>query len=346
MNSRELKQTLAKLLQAGVRRSVLIKGAPGIAKSAVVAQVAAEAGFKLIDLRLSQLMPSDLRGLPIVDTVNNQAVFARPEFLPPEVNSEVGYILLLDEFANSSPTMMALAQELILDYRVGSHKLPSNCYVWAISNRKQDNAGTNALPSSVANRFIHLEIEPDLDTWIADYAVPAELDSRVVAFLRMFPHYFHKYDAKLDCWPSARTWEMASELLGAGVSIQHAVGPAVAAEFSSWCRLYDKLPDLDAIMSGKLKHAVAVRPTTLSVDIKFATVSALEVKVKTARQYINTLNWLVDNLEPEYVNIYWMDTLEKVKRTRGMLASINKEVNSNSKLKQFVARLGQLSNMR
>lgn len=47
--------------------SVFLLGPPGIGKSEMMAQVSAERNAELIDLRLSQLDPTDMRGLPAID---------------------------------------------------------------------------------------------------------------------------------------------------------------------------------------------------------------------------------------------------------------------------------------
>ena len=43
---------------------VMLWGPPGVGKSQIVAKVAGDDHLPLIDIRLSQLEPSDLRGIP------------------------------------------------------------------------------------------------------------------------------------------------------------------------------------------------------------------------------------------------------------------------------------------
>ena len=43
----------------------MIWGPPGVGKSSIVSAAADKAGIDFIDLRLSQLAPTDLRGLPV-----------------------------------------------------------------------------------------------------------------------------------------------------------------------------------------------------------------------------------------------------------------------------------------
>ncbi len=65
MTPLELTSTLHRIVQSDIRVPVFLWGAPGIGKSSIVAQVADEHELEVVDLRLSQLAPTDLRGLPV-----------------------------------------------------------------------------------------------------------------------------------------------------------------------------------------------------------------------------------------------------------------------------------------
>jgi len=46
---------------------VMLWGPPGVGKSQLVAQVAGKHGVPVIDIRLAQMEPTDLRGIPFRD---------------------------------------------------------------------------------------------------------------------------------------------------------------------------------------------------------------------------------------------------------------------------------------
>ena len=50
--------------QDGHHTPVMLWGPPGVGKSQIIAQVAARHDAPMIDIRLSQMEPSDLRGIP------------------------------------------------------------------------------------------------------------------------------------------------------------------------------------------------------------------------------------------------------------------------------------------
>src|SRR5919199_5025683 len=79
------------LLNVAIVRPVFIWGPPGIGKSSIVQQFAAEVGLPCVSLLGSQLAPEDLIGVPqIVDGVSR--------FFPPRMIARVEpYCLFLDE---------------------------------------------------------------------------------------------------------------------------------------------------------------------------------------------------------------------------------------------------------
>ncbi len=64
----------------GYHTPVMLWGPPGIGKSQLVGQIAAEHDVNVIDIRLSQMEPSDLRGIPF--RIGNSVEWAIPSLLP------------------------------------------------------------------------------------------------------------------------------------------------------------------------------------------------------------------------------------------------------------------------
>jgi hypothetical protein len=91
MKPSQLSSYLSHLVTAKLPISTMIWGPPGIGKSSIVAQVAQESAMQFIDLRLSQLAPTDLRGLPVPvppgkDDATGTSTWYPPEFLPRQGN--------------------------------------------------------------------------------------------------------------------------------------------------------------------------------------------------------------------------------------------------------------------
>lgn len=71
----------------GRKVSLFVWGPPGVAKSAITSQVATEEGIALIDVRLSQMEPTDLRGVPMPTNDNGVAGlrWSAPLVLPRDI---------------------------------------------------------------------------------------------------------------------------------------------------------------------------------------------------------------------------------------------------------------------
>jgi hypothetical protein len=305
---------LSQMITNHVRHAVMIWGPPGVGKSSIVSRVASVTDMAVIDVRLSQLAPTDLRGLPVpADGVSR---WFPPEFLPTGGNG----ILFLDELNMAAPTMQGVAQQLILDRRVGSYTLPDGWFVWAAGNRKEDRASVFEMPAPLANRFVHVEVEPDLESFRKWAMTPSAsgvvpIDERITSFLAFRPQLLHSIDAKRPAWPSPRSWEMASSLLGAGLPIAPAVGEGAASEFDGFCSVYALLPALDAILDAKKSTGKANGSKSKSKSLdwpeepsaRYALTLGLANRAGDPKRALNGFRWLSERATPEWVQLFTSD---------------------------------------
>ena len=162
----------------GQHTPVMLWGAPGVGKSQMVAQVAERHGMPVIDLRLSQMEPSDLRGIPFRN--DGRVDWAVPSMLPEAERHGNQGILFLDEITSVPPSVSAAAYQLILDRRLGAYEVPDGWAIFAAGNRQGDRGVTYTMPAPLANRFSHFDVDINLDD--LNLTVPPEpADHRVVA---------------------------------------------------------------------------------------------------------------------------------------------------------------------
>jgi hypothetical protein len=262
--------------RSGHHTPVMLWGPPGVGKSQMVAQTAARYGVPMIDIRLSQMEPTDLRGIPF--RVGDLVEWAVPAMLPDAARHGPQGILFLDEITSAAPTVSAAAYQLILDRRLGEYRVPEGWSIFAAGNRQGDRGVTFAMPAPLANRFSHFEVETHLDDWVA-WAYRAGIDERVIAFLRFKPEQLFDFDAAKNpvAFPSPRSWEFAHRalqkfhdrpelLLGA---LQACVGEGAGSAIKVFIDHLDNLPDIDAIVRGES----ATVPK--EIDLQYAVASAL-----------------------------------------------------------------------
>ena len=330
MNPTELKIYLNRLVSQDIKISTMIWGAPGIGKSSIVAEVARESDLNFVDVRLSQLAPTDLRGLPVAKDGISQ--WYPPDFLPKEGKG----ILFMDELNMAPPALQGVAQQLILDRRVGSYIVPPGWYVWAAGNRKEDRAAVFDMPSPLANRFLHLQVEANFDSFKI-YALEKQLHEQIVAFLSFRSTLLHKLDPQQPAWCSPRSWVMASDLHYAGLDIAAAVGSGAAAEFAAYITLYKTLPNLIPILQGN-GSAIAF-PEEPSV--RYATTTGLTVRAQDASQAYNAFNWLSDKATAEWVQLFAVDMFRQM-RNKGQMGALAILVKKDPKLQKFLKDFQEL----
>ncbi len=260
----------------GHHTPVMLWGPPGVGKSQMVAQVADRHDIPVIDIRLSQMEPSDLRGIPFRS--GERVEWAIPALLPDVQRHGPEGILFLDEITSAPPAVSAAAYQLILDRRLGEYQVPAHWAIFAAGNRQGDRGVTYTMPAPLANRFSHFEVDTNLDDWVS-WAYRNDIDERIIAFLRFRPELLFDFDPAHNpvAFPSPRSWEFAHRGLQKFMdhpqllqgTLQACVGPAAGIELHAFVNSLEQMPDLDAIVAGQ---EVGV-PS--EIDLQYAVAAAL-----------------------------------------------------------------------
>lgn len=252
MKASELTTSIMALVEQRV--PTFLWGAPGIGKSSIVKQIAEEKELEFIDLRLALMDPTDLKGIPFYDKESHTALWAPPAFLPKEGEG----ILFLDELNAAPPSVQASAYQLILDRQVGEYKLPDGWAIVAAGNREGDRGVTYRMPSPLANRFVHFEMEVNIEDW-KKWAYANEIDERIIAYISYKSEHLFTFDAKSDSksFATPRSWEYVDKILKSKITetlildaVSGAVGKDVAVGFLSFTKVMSRLPSIEDILNS------------------------------------------------------------------------------------------------
>jgi hypothetical protein len=235
----------------------------------------------------------------------------------------------------ATPVMQGVAQQLILDRRVGSYVVPDGWCLWAAGNRKEDRASVFDMPAPLANRFIHLQVEVDNRSF-RTFALQHNFHEQIIAFLGYRPELLHKLDPGRSAWPSPRTWEFASRLHHAGLDVAPAVGEGPAAEFSAFVALYRNLPDIEGILAGTQHPDFPNEPST-----RYALVIGLVARAETADQIVNGLRYLTSKAPAEWIQLYAVDAIPLL-RARGELTLLAGLLRADPDLAAFMREYREL----
>lgn len=253
----QAKKYLATLIQKDSVPPIMLWSAPGCGKSSIVKQVVQETSIGLIDIRLLYFNPIDLRGIPRANPETRVTEWYLPDFLPRvERDGERG-ILFLDELPAAPPATQAASYQLMLDRKIGDYELPSGWKVVAAGNRMTDRAVVHRMPSPLANRMLHFDLEVSLDDW-KEWAIDTGVHPAVIAFLSFRPELLYKFPEdvpEIKGFPTPRSWEFVSSLIDEiGDSCElaaSAVGEGAALEFITFKKTADRLPSPKKIIDDK-----------------------------------------------------------------------------------------------
>jgi hypothetical protein len=190
-------------------QSLLLLSAPGVGKSDIVKQAAQEAGLPLRSLLGTQIAPEDVSGIPRI--VGERSVFCPPRMLLPE--GDQPFVLFLDELPACPADIQKAFYSLLLERRVGEHRLPQGTWVVAAGNRADDRALVRTMSSALVNRVFLINIRVDVKQWLV-WAKASGVRSEILAFVTYLPGVLMRPVPKLPVpFSTPRAWAALSRTL-------------------------------------------------------------------------------------------------------------------------------------
>lgn len=315
------------------REPIMVWSKPGLGKSEAVAQSAKEHNAELVDVRLSQYDSVDLRGIPV--PIGRSTVWNAPITLPfvgtenTEFNAAAAegrlIFLFLDEINSAAPSVAAVAYQLINDRAVGEHKLMDNVVVMAAGNREQDRGVTNRMPTPLANRFTHYEVDVDVDAWCF-WAQETGLPAEGVAFMQFRKPLLCTFDpSKPDkAFATPRSWRKALNYYADArmpdhikqASMSGAVGEGPTAEFWGFVDVWGKMPKMSDIIA---------KPTVVPVPDEAAMRYAVAVAISGTMdsKCIPPLALYLGRMDPEFAVLAWQLALRRDPTVSGTMEFID-----------------------
>jgi hypothetical protein len=226
-------------------QSFLFLSPPGVGKSDMVAQAAAEAGLPCRSLLGTQIAPEDVSGIPRI--VGERSVFCPPRILLPE-NPEP-FCLFLDELPACAPDVQKAFYSLLLERRLGEHALPAGTWVVAAGNRAQDRALVRSMSSALVNRVTILNLRVDTEEWQA-WARKSGVRADIRNFIAYMPDALMRpVPAEPVPFSTPRAWALLSRALdlaeGSGILTREmrralAFGRLSAEDAAVFCALAEE----------------------------------------------------------------------------------------------------------
>jgi alkaline phosphatase D len=237
----------------------LLMGGAGIGKSSFVKMMAKKDQASLIDLRLSELEPTDLVGLPYIE--GGITKFAQPYWWPTDKDRMV--YLFLDEIDRCKDEMFSIAMQLTLDRRAGGRDLHDNVIIWAACNG--EDYLTTPIDQPLMDRFVVIELTPSVNEWL-EWSHQNNINPAVIEFIKSDPDKLDTPEKMLGkpnvVVPTRRSWarlgitinniKKLDEEKNIGQYAATFVGYECAAAFASWLEEKYTIVSPQDIFSGIL----------------------------------------------------------------------------------------------
>lgn len=242
------------LLNVALVRPIFVWGAPGIGKSSIVEQFAAQLGLECVSMLGSQLAAEDIIGVP-------QIVEGKSRFCPPtSIARNAPYCLFLDELNACTHEVQKAFYSLIHDRKIGEYRLPKGSIVIGAGNRAQDSAIVRPMSSALLNRMVHVHLSVSHRDWL-EWAHRSEIHPSVIEYIQMRPdHLWSQPPKHEEPFSSPRSWHMLSdamkefgERLGdeqLQVLAYGCLSPAHAGQFRAYLKQVRNRFQIAAILKG------------------------------------------------------------------------------------------------
>ena len=300
-----------------IKRPVFLWGPMGVGKSDIVNQIATDMGGTVIDLRMSQIEATDLRGIPYFNRDVNKMDWAPPIELPDaEFAKQFPIVVLfLDEMNSATPNVQAAGYQLILNRRIGKYTLPDNVVIVAAGNRDSDKGVTYRMPMPLANRFVHLEMRVDFNSW-EQWATKNNVHPDVVGYLSFSKNDLFDFVATSSskAFATPRTWAFVSDMLNSNANMSDstlrnlvagAIGDGLAIKFMAHRKLCKDVPNPSDILAGTVTGL-----NTKEISVMYSLTTSLCYEIRDAQSngadratvtglIDHMLKFMLDNFEPE-----------------------------------------------
>ena len=273
------------------QRPVFLMGPPGIGKTAIMEQVAAEMGVGILSYSMTHHTRQSALGLPFIEHKTYQGVeYDISEYTMSEIIAsvydlmeETGIkegILFLDEINCVSETLAPIMLQF-LQYKVfGRHRVPSGWIVVTAGNPPEYNNSVREFDIVTWDRLKRIDVEPDFDVW-KEYAYASGIHPAVITYLEIKKADFYLIETTVDgkTFVTARGWDDLSQMIRLyeqnGIKVdedlvkQYLQNKKIAKSFANYYDLFNKYRSdyqVDTILAGKASEEIKSRAKAAKFD--------------------------------------------------------------------------------
>ena len=258
------------------QRPILLMGPPGIGKTAIMEQAAAECGINLVSYTITHHTRQSAIGLPFISKrTYGGREYSVTEYTMSEIIASVydqiersgirEGILFLDEINCVSETLAPTMLQFLQYKTFGAHRVPDGFVIVTAGNPPEYNRSVRELDIVTLDRLKRIDIDVDFDAF-KEYGYRVGIHGSIMSYLEIRRDNFYQVKADLDgkTFVTARGWEDLSrmisvyEKLGKPVSeklvLQYLESPEIASDYAAYYDLYNRysrIYRIEEILNGE-----------------------------------------------------------------------------------------------
>ncbi len=244
------------------QRPILLIGPPGVGKTAVVGQAAAECGIGFVAYTITHHTRQSAVGLPVIShKIWRGREYTVTEYTMSEIIGSVYEtmdrtgrregILFIDEINCVSETLMPTMLQLLQAKRFGEYRVPAGWVIVAAGNPGEYNTSVREFDMVTLDRVKKIMVEVDYDAWLP-YACDHGIHGSILFYLDGNRENFYHISGAGESrqFLTARGWEDLSVMIGEyereNIPVtpefieQYLQCPEIAADYFGWYRLYGR----------------------------------------------------------------------------------------------------------
>ena len=334
------------------QRPVFLMGPPGIGKTAIMEQIAAELGVGLISYSMTHHTRQSALGLPFIEKkVYGGQEYNVSEYTMSEIIASVydmmeqtglkEGILFLDEINCVSETL-APSMLQFLQYKIfGRHRVPNGWIVVTAGNPPEYNNSVREFDIVTWDRLKRIDVEPDFTVW-KEYAYKKGVHAAIMTYLDIKKADFYRIETTVDgkSFVTARGWSDLSDMMKLyeqhGIAIdekliaQYLQNKKIAKDFAIYYDLFNKYKSdyqVDKILTGKVTDEIKDRAQRAKFDERLALLGLILDAVTAELRQVN----LAEQVQTELLNALKNVRMELTKPDADAVVAVQKQRDQLSK---------------